>query len=79
MKQTVRAAVVASILIAIALFSRCGGGSQQSNPPLTITTASLPNGTAEIPYSQTIQASGGVAPFTWSVTGALPHNLTRQH
>jgi len=27
------------------------------------------------PYSQTIQASGGVAPFNWSVTGALPPNL----
>jgi hypothetical protein len=41
-----------------------------------ITTSSLPNGTLETPYSQTIQASGGVAPFAWSVnTGALPHNV----
>jgi hypothetical protein len=35
----------------------------------------LPNGTLGAAYSQTIQASGGVAPFNWSVTGALPHNL----
>ena len=63
------------ILCGSCLLVGCGGGSQRSSPPLTITTASLPNGTAEIPYSQTIQASGGVAPFNWSVTGALPHNL----
>jgi len=54
---------------------RGGGSFQQSTPPLMITTASLPNGTSETPYSQEIQASGGVAPFTWSVsTGTLPHN-----
>lgn len=58
------------------LISGCGGGSSQP-PSLTISTASLPNGTLEIPYSQTIQASGGVAPFTWRVSaGALPQNLT---
>jgi trimeric autotransporter adhesin len=57
------------------LLSGCGGG--RSSPPLTISTASLPNGTLEIPYSQTIQASSGVAPFTWTVSaGTLPQNLT---
>ena len=41
-----------------------------------ITTASVPNGTSEVTYSQTIQATGGVAPFTWTVSvGTLPHNL----
>ena len=31
----------------------------------------------ERPYSQNIEASGGVAPFVWSVSsGRLPHNLT---
>jgi trimeric autotransporter adhesin len=57
------------------LLSGCGGG--QSSPSLTISTASLPNGTLEIPYSQAIQARGGVGPFTWTVSaGALPQNLT---
>lgn len=57
------------------LLSGCGGG--QSSLSLTISTASLPNGTLEIPYSQTIQASGGVGPFTWTVSaGTLPQNLT---
>ncbi len=79
MKWVVRSIIVVSCLISAAVISNCGGGSsasQQAIPPLTITTAALPNGTSETPYSQTIQASGGVAPFTWTVSaGALPHNL----
>jgi hypothetical protein len=44
---------------------------------LTVTTPSLPNGTSGTPYSQAIQASGGVAPYSWAVSaGALPHNLS---
>ena len=67
-------AVLLTTIVGIAALSRCGGGSQQ--PLLTITTPSLPNGTVGTSYSQTIQASGGAGPFTWSVTsGSLPHNL----
>jgi len=44
---------------------------------LTITTATLPGGTVGTPYSQTLAASGGTAPLTWSVsTGTLPTSLT---
>ena len=77
MKSRVRATIIFSCLISVALLSRCGGGSsQQSVHQLTITTAALQNGTSETPYSQTVQASGGVGPFTWTVsTGALPHNV----
>jgi len=48
-----------------------------SNPPApTITTASLPNGAVNTAYSQTIQATGGLAPFAWSVSaGTLPAGL----
>jgi Putative Ig domain/Abnormal spindle-like microcephaly-assoc'd, ASPM-SPD-2-Hydin len=65
------------LLISCAL-SGCGGGSSQPQPlPLTISTASLPNATLEIRYTQTIQATGGVGPYTWTVSsGALPPNLT---
>jgi hypothetical protein len=42
---------------------------------LTISPASLPNGTLGTPYKQTIQVSGGVAPFNWSLIGELPRNL----
>jgi Abnormal spindle-like microcephaly-assoc'd, ASPM-SPD-2-Hydin len=76
MKYIVQAMVAVSFLVSIAMLSNCGGGPSQPLP-LTISTASLPNGTLEIPYSQTIQASGGVGPFSWSVSaGALPQNLT---
>jgi hypothetical protein len=49
------------------------------NPPpaLTITTASLPAGTIGTTYSQTLQATGGVPPYSWSLTaGTLPAGLT---
>ena len=42
----------------------------------TITTTSLPNGTKNSNYSQTLSVSGGSAPFTWSVTGSLPPGLS---
>jgi Bacterial Ig-like domain (group 3)/Purple acid Phosphatase, N-terminal domain len=35
-----------------------------------ITTTSLPNGTKNINYSQTLLVSGGSVPFTWSISGA---------
>ncbi|HEY1496391.1 MAG TPA: putative Ig domain-containing protein [Candidatus Solibacter sp.] len=45
--------------------------------PLTITTVSLPNGQAFVPYSAALAASGAVGTLTWQVTaGALPNGLT---
>jgi hypothetical protein len=42
----------------LTLLGGCGGGSQRSFPPLTITTAaSLSNGSAQLVYSQTIRVS----------------------
>jgi hypothetical protein len=44
-------------------------------PPLAVTGA-LTNGVIGIPFNQTIQATGGAAPFDWTISsGALPHNL----
>jgi hypothetical protein len=46
-------------------------------PPLTITTPSLPDGQTLTPYSAAVAVTGGVAPYTWSVsTGQLPSGLT---
>lgn len=43
---------------------------------LAISTSSLQGGTVGAAYSVTLQASGGTAPYTWSVTvGALPAGL----
>ena len=44
-------------------------------PPLTIVDpagGTLPSGHVDVPYSQTLRASGGTPPYTWSVSPALP-------
>jgi hypothetical protein len=42
-------------------------------PALTISTTYLPGGTAGVAYSANLQASGGVSPYTWSISsGSLP-------
>ncbi|MHC4712243.1 MAG: putative Ig domain-containing protein [Planctomycetota bacterium] len=46
-------------------------------PDLQITTTSLPNGQVNVAYSETLQATGGVTPYTWSIiSGALPAGLS---
>ncbi|MGC9941204.1 MAG: Ig domain-containing protein [Verrucomicrobiota bacterium] len=50
-----------------------------SGGSLQITTTSLPNGTNGMFYSQTLQASGGIPPYSWSIpdySASLPANLT---
>ena len=45
--------------------------------PLIVTTGSLPGGTLSTPYSATLTASGGIAPYTWSISvGSLPPGLS---
>ncbi len=46
--------------------------------PLTITTTSpLPTGEVGVQYSDTLTATGGVTPYTWSISsGSLPPGLT---
>jgi hypothetical protein len=46
-------------------------------PDLEITTTSLPNGNVNVAYSETVEATGGVTPYTWSViSGSLPSGLS---
>ena len=45
--------------------------------PVSITTDSLPGGTAGTPYSATLSAAGGSEPYTFQVTGgSLPDGLS---
>jgi len=45
--------------------------------PLNITTTLLPNGQRNISYSLTLQATGGVTPYQWSLSsGALPPGMS---
>src|SRR5437868_13935215 len=79
MAYIIRVCVIASGLFSVVLFCACGGGGGNSSlhTPLSITTTSLPNGIVGSDYVNGIQATGGVAPFHWSVgSGALPHNVT---
>ena len=46
-------------------------------PALSVSTSSLPGGTTGAAYSQSLAATGGTPPYTWSlVSGALPGGLT---
>lgn len=45
--------------------------------PVTIVSSSVPSGTVGLAYSSSLQASGGTAPYTWSITiGALPAGVS---
>lgn len=47
------------------------------NGTLTILTTSLPEGTAQVIYGASLEASGGVQPYNWSqMGGLLPPGLT---
>jgi len=59
-------------LLLIMPIVNCGGGHHTSVP---VISGTLPNGNVDIPYSGTLTVAGGVAPFTWNITG-LPATLT---
>ena len=41
--------------------------------PLTVTSTTLPNGTVDTAYRQSLQATGGIPPYSWSISsGNLP-------
>jgi hypothetical protein len=42
-------------------------------PPLVISNASLPSASLGVPYSQSLSAGGGLAPYNWTIlSGAVP-------
>jgi hypothetical protein len=46
-------------------------------PAITLSPTTLPNAVVGIPYNQTVSASGGIAPYAYSVSsGALPNGLS---
>lgn len=48
-------------------------GTTTPPPALVVLTSSLPTAYVGVPYSVTLQAEGGTAPYTWSIaTGSLP-------
>ena len=52
-------------------------GRERGVAALQVTTAALVSGTVQSSYSATLAAKGGVAPYSWSVTGGqLPNGLS---
>ncbi len=46
-------------------------------PDITILTTSLPDGDVGYPYSQAIEATGGIKPYSWNIiSGELPYGLS---
>jgi uncharacterized repeat protein (TIGR01451 family) len=59
--------------------STCSGTTQLNIgcPTITVGPGSLPNGTVGVAYTQALSASGGLAPYTYSVSvGTLPNGLS---
>ena len=53
------------------------GTISNDDVPVTVSPGALPNGAVAAAYSQTITASGGVAPYSFNVSaGALPAGLS---
>ncbi|MCI0485694.1 MAG: putative Ig domain-containing protein [Blastocatellia bacterium] len=47
-----------------------------TQPSLSVTTANLADAVVDVPYSRTLNASGGTSPYVWQIeTGALPSGL----
>jgi len=52
------------------LWPTASGTAVGSAPPLALTTASLPDGTAGTAYTQALSASGATPPYVWVGWGA---------
>jgi hypothetical protein len=69
-------ALVTSFFLSALLLACGGGGNTPPVTPLSITTTTLPSGQTAVAYSTTLAATGGTAPYSWSVkTGTLPAGL----
>ncbi len=66
----------AALLLASGILAACGSGGPPA-PTLSVSTSSLPGGIQGITYSASLAASGGTAPYSWSLTsGNLPAGLS---
>jgi hypothetical protein len=76
-----RSCLLAGLAMALAACGGGGGGGGNNNPPppppaLNITTTSLAAGVVGSAYSQTVAATGGTTPRTFSISaGILPAGL----
>ncbi len=65
------------LILCAFLMSGCSSTPQNGPSALNILTQKLPQGAEGDSYSQTLQASGGLQPYTWTLdSGALPPGFT---
>src|ERR1700740_588883 len=77
-------APISLVLIGVVLLAGglagCGGSTPQvppQVPALSISTASLASGQVGAAYTASLNATGGTAPYQWSLrSGSLPAGLT---
>jgi putative cell wall-binding protein len=63
-------------MVAMLLVVLPAGWAKATTAALTVTTTSLPPAVVGAIYSQTLSASGGTSPYTWTLSaGALPGGL----
>jgi hypothetical protein len=43
---------------------------------VAIATTTLPSGAVDVPFSATVNASGGCTPYEWTISGDLPSGIT---
>jgi hypothetical protein len=82
---TVPAQAAGTVNVTVSTPEPGGGGTSPISPadqytyvgPLSVTTTSLPAASVGQAYSATLAATGGLTPYSWSVTsGALPLGLS---
>jgi Putative Ig domain len=68
------------LILAVLLLGFAGGCGVTTSPSIAVVltvNSALPSGTVNVPYSATLSATGGLAPYTWSLTGgSLPTGLS---
>jgi Putative Ig domain len=73
-----RLRLAAAVVLAAGMLATLGvAQADAATTPLAVKTASLPAATVGVSYSAKLAATGGITPYTWSVTqGSLPAGLT---
>jgi len=68
-----------SVLASLVFTYGCAntGGLSRTPPPMSISPATAPAGTVDLPYQLPLSGTGGTTPYSWSVaTGSLPDGLS---
>jgi len=75
--KTWKSFLVSVLMLSMMAVAGCGNDSSNTPAVLAVTTASLTGVTVNTVYNQTLAASGGTTPYSWSISvGTLPTGLS---